>query len=234
MKTFIIYNPNDHLSIKLSTESIESCVRFEIYPELFSGVFDNDINKMLKEYNLVDAFFAPELTHGERGCFLSHFCLWKKCIELNEPILILEHDIKMIQKIPNDVLDRFTELLNLDLCGSLRKKYDEYLECMKKVGLIKIERLVNQNQLPNNISWKSAKQCHVAGAHAYIIKPIAAQKLILAAEKNGCLPVDVHINSHYIDIFVCDPSIIRTCDFMINKKNRIKFSSTKGYLYGKT
>jgi GR25 family glycosyltransferase involved in LPS biosynthesis len=232
MKTFIIYNPNDHLSIKLSSESIESCSQFEIYPELFAGVFGDEIIKILKEYNLFDSYFAPELTQGERGCFLSHFRLWKKCIELNEPILILEHDITMIQKLSNNILDNVTELLNLDLCGSLRKKYNEYLDCMKKTGPIKIKRLFDQTQLPSNITWKSAKQYHVAGAHAYIIKPMAAKKLIVAAEKNGCLPVDVHINSHYVDIFVCEPSIIRTCDFMIDKKNRIKFSSTKGYLYG--
>ena len=232
MKTFIIYNPNDDLSIKLSSESIESCSQFEVYPELFDGVFGDKIIKILKEYNLVDGYFAPELTQGERGCFLSHFCLWKKCIELNEPILILEHDITMIRQLPNNILDNVTELLNLDLCGSLRKKYNEYLDCMKKTGPIKIKRLFDQTQLPSNITWKSAKQYHVAGAHAYIIKPIAAKKLIVAAEKNGCLPVDVHINSHYVDIFGCEPSVIRTCDFMIDKKNRIKFSSTKGYLYG--
>lgn len=30
---------------------------------------------------------------GSVGCYLSHFTLWKKCIELNEPILIMEDDI---------------------------------------------------------------------------------------------------------------------------------------------
>jgi len=29
---------------------------------------------------------------GVHGCFFSHFRLWKKCVELNEPIIILEHD----------------------------------------------------------------------------------------------------------------------------------------------
>jgi hypothetical protein len=29
---------------------------------------------------------------GVHGCFFSHFRLWKKCVELNEPIVILEHD----------------------------------------------------------------------------------------------------------------------------------------------
>tara|TARA_B110000503_G_scaffold92351_1_gene139273 strand:- start:4550 stop:5125 length:576 start_codon:yes stop_codon:yes gene_type:complete len=45
---------------------------------------------------------------GVRGCFLSHFSLWKKCIELNVPICILEHDVTIRQPFPtvkfNDIL----------------------------------------------------------------------------------------------------------------------------------
>lgn len=29
---------------------------------------------------------------GQQGCFFSHWNLWNKCIEIDEPIIILEHD----------------------------------------------------------------------------------------------------------------------------------------------
>ena len=32
-------------------------------------------------------------TLGEVGCALSHINLWKKCVKLNEPILVMEDDI---------------------------------------------------------------------------------------------------------------------------------------------
>ena len=32
-------------------------------------------------------------------CFLSHYSLWKKCVELKEPIMILEHDVEFNDKV---------------------------------------------------------------------------------------------------------------------------------------
>lgn len=34
---------------------------------------------------------------GSVGCYLSHFALWKKCVELNQPILIMEDDINFVE-----------------------------------------------------------------------------------------------------------------------------------------
>ena len=45
---------------------------------------------------------------GVRGCFLSHFSLWKKCMELNVPICILEHDVTIQQQFP---AVQFTDIL---------------------------------------------------------------------------------------------------------------------------
>ena len=42
--------------------------------------------------NWIDPIHSTHLTSGEVGCFLSHYNLWKKCIELNVPLCILEDD----------------------------------------------------------------------------------------------------------------------------------------------
>jgi glycosyl transferase family 25 len=54
------------------------------------------------------------------GCFYSHFNLWKKCIELNEPIFIFEDDVLFVRPyIPVD----FEEVLIVAL-GSWTSVYD--------------------------------------------------------------------------------------------------------------
>ena len=50
----------------------------------------------------------------QSGCFLSHYSLWKKCIELKEPIIILEHDVEFNDKviIPKELGD-FDGVINI-------------------------------------------------------------------------------------------------------------------------
>lgn len=229
MKSFIIHNPNDTLSVTLASESLESCNRFGIRPELFDGCFGDDIDFKIKKYNLFPSTEVPKLTVGEQGCFVSHYELWNNCLSDNVPYFIMEHDIQLKSSVLEDVTTRFDDVLNLDYCSSFRKTIDKYLECSKNTSnTVSIEQIYKgvSNTKP---TWKSAKTYHVVGAHAYIIKPSAAKKLIDAAHRDGFLPVDVHINCHYVDMYITKPSIARTCDFMLNTKNRVKFSSTKGY-----
>ena len=52
---------------------------------LLNNGFDTD-------KNWIDPINNTHITHGEVGCYLSHYYLWAKCIALNEPIIILEDD----------------------------------------------------------------------------------------------------------------------------------------------
>jgi hypothetical protein len=45
---------------------------------------------------------------GARGCFHSHFGLWQHCVDLKEPIVIFEHDAKVVRSWP--------QTLDLDCC----------------------------------------------------------------------------------------------------------------------
>jgi GR25 family glycosyltransferase involved in LPS biosynthesis len=38
---------------------------------------------------------------GSQGCFLSHYTLWNRCIELAEPIIIFEDDAEVIAPLPD-------------------------------------------------------------------------------------------------------------------------------------
>ncbi|CCF80089.1 putative lipopolysaccharide biosynthesis protein [Helicobacter bizzozeronii CCUG 35545] len=35
------------------------------------------------------------MSMGELGCYASHYSLWQKCIQLHEPIAILEDDVHL-------------------------------------------------------------------------------------------------------------------------------------------
>ena len=74
------------------------------YEKLLSQGFDTD-------HDWIDPILRTPLTKGEVGCFLSHWHIWCKCIEKNEPILVLEDDailtdkfdIKEISELPYDL-----------------------------------------------------------------------------------------------------------------------------------
>ena len=44
-----------------------------------------------------------ELTAGEIGCYASHLALWRKCVELQRPIMIMEDDFMLADHFPSAV-----------------------------------------------------------------------------------------------------------------------------------
>ena len=82
------------------------------YNMLVQSGFDTD-------KNWVDPIHNTHLTSGEVGCFLSHYGLWKKCIELDEPILILEDDAIVTDRFSYERLDELVKEYNfIYLVGS--------------------------------------------------------------------------------------------------------------------
>lgn len=50
---------------------------------------------------------------GSVGCYLSHVTLWKRCVELNQPILIMEDDINFVDGFM-EKLEKISEYLPRD------------------------------------------------------------------------------------------------------------------------
>ena len=61
------------------------------------------------------------------ACALSHYLLWKTCVKLDEPVLVLEHDAVFTQAIDFDINDggMFIVGINNPL-GATRKARDYY------------------------------------------------------------------------------------------------------------
>lgn len=106
MKSFIIHLSQIPESLKTATELQENLNKFNMSAELFEGTMGPDaVKKFEREGRTMHPFGlkgkldpngreAKKMsTPGVMGCFDSHYRLWKKCVELDEPILIWEDDI---------------------------------------------------------------------------------------------------------------------------------------------
>jgi GR25 family glycosyltransferase involved in LPS biosynthesis len=112
---------------------------------------------------------------GVVGCFYSHYGLWRKCVELGEPIMIFEDDVKFYRGwTPIDwegVL-----ILSLGKSSFLNEPYQTYLE--------------NPAGTPQPMPWR---QFSMPGASGYAIKPDAALSLV-KAYRDYYRPADNAIN----------------------------------------
>ncbi|WP_232728362.1 glycosyltransferase family 25 protein [Helicobacter pylori] len=54
-----------------------------------------DAQSMLKSDWFHSDWCRGELLPQEFGCYLSHYFLWKECVKLNQPIVILEDDVAL-------------------------------------------------------------------------------------------------------------------------------------------
>jgi GR25 family glycosyltransferase involved in LPS biosynthesis len=93
-KTFCIALKDHPRSTALLADCLSSAKIYNWNIEIFWGINGKEINVDI--WNSLGILppqsrkFRSSL--GMQGCFLSHFILWKKCLELQEPFIILEHD----------------------------------------------------------------------------------------------------------------------------------------------
>ena len=95
-KGYIIYLPQFKTSVDMANRALSTGVYYGWNVELYEGV--NGLDTNLQDYRLFptnQSKKAKKLLQrpGTQGCFLSQFNLWNKCIELDEPICIFEHDV---------------------------------------------------------------------------------------------------------------------------------------------
>lgn len=193
-KSFII-----HLSkIKSSLDSAlvlkSQLDSIGIDTELFEGSYGNEVFEEYKKKNrkhhtwsfkgpadlLLDDFKEQNTFPGLIGCFDSHYRLWQKCAEINEPIFIWEDDARIVRKFyPVEWKDV------LSVACSHQKKMRKYWQY-----------LLTPEGEPTAADYFQASMPGNAG---YLIKPHAA-KILCDEYKNSFLPADNAINQHLISI----------------------------------
>jgi GR25 family glycosyltransferase involved in LPS biosynthesis len=203
MKAFVMRKKDDVLSERLADECIASGKKFGIDIEKFDGIYSDHDAILAKEGLFPHQAVAKKLRNGYRGCFLSHYLVWKKAIEFNEPILVLEHDAVVLRPLPENILSMFDTLLVLDRF-SREKNYEELLTAEFPLKIHKHEKLSEVKNLD-----KQVNKTHIRGAHGVLIKPQGAMQLIDSIKKHGYLISDVAINQCYMTYYSIEPTIVR-------------------------
>ncbi|MEZ9549087.1 MULTISPECIES: glycosyltransferase family 25 protein [Vibrio] len=107
--------------------------------EFFSAI-DGRISPphpLLKRYNdnLSQTYRAKTLSAGQLGCYASHYLLWQKCVELNQPIIVIEDDALIFKEtflnFIRDISDIPENLECVRLFNNKRRKFSSYsiFEC---------------------------------------------------------------------------------------------------------
>tara|TARA_B000000475_G_scaffold271824_1_gene270693 strand:- start:1234 stop:1845 length:612 start_codon:yes stop_codon:yes gene_type:complete len=181
MKGFVIY-VNTSSKSKESAKHTQSIFN-DIDISLFRGVDTTNVWQTFSDsdLNILDIkHFNGGKIDAEIATFFSHYNIWLRCIELNQSILVLEHDAIIIGEIDFSILNKFEgDLLNLGEPNWGNKTWEG-------VGL-------HKRNSESNEDW-------LFGAHAYLLNPSGATKLVEGTKK-GILPADIYIRQELIDIY---------------------------------
>lgn len=195
MKNFIICLSKIETSLNTALKLKSQLDNFGHETELFEGTYGTDAVQMMEDEGRLAHPFGIKgpgenleplkptgkmSAPGVKGCFYSHYNLWKKCVELNEPIVIWEDDIVLSRSFQPVEWDDVLVVALGHPTKSLR--YMQYLET--PTGDPKAEEY-HQSSMP--------------GCCGYAIKPHAAKKL-LKTYKNTYLPADNAINQYHVKI----------------------------------
>ena len=210
MKAFVITLQQSELARRIANESINAANNFGINAEIYPAVLGYDSNPLFKKYNITQYLnHTIAVKSGHQGCFLSHFELWLKCIELDQPIIILEHDGIFIRPLPNDILENFYEICRLDA-------FDRWLPGYNQKIQNSLNKSIDYNGNPTAVYYHSSGNYYV-GAYGYIVKPQGAVKLVRFARERGIVCTEAHIGSNIVDIVNVSATIVRLHEHYIDR-----------------
>ena len=227
ISAYVIRMKGEGPSEMLAEDCINSGKKHGIDIIPFDAVWGDEVDPLYKKEKLFPFPKSKEHrnTKGVRGCFLSHYRLWKKCANEDKPLLIFEHDAEIIRPIPLDHFDKqHFDVLNLDAYSRSKENYLEHLETWYG------------NEIQQHVLWHPLKKgfslynhTHIIGLHAYIIRPLGAKRLIKHTKQIGVLPADIAVNGIWCRLYRTQTSFCR-----LNPKSCKDESKSSKWSYTKT
>lgn len=194
MRTFIIRLSDNPLSNGFADDAFLSVLRFKLIPEYFEGIKASEAQRFFDHHGLVKAP-DPSVRWNDAtmGCFASHYALWQKCVDLNEPIVVLEHDGIMVRD-PNQLVAQVDDICHLD-------RYLPFNSSMGESSTVYREEYENSIQQNSEVGVRDYPEYHFYGdesvtgtcfvqAYGYLLTPQGAKKLIHFAKEKGVYPAD--------------------------------------------
>lgn len=190
MKCFIIHLPKIETSLNSALKLKKQLEDFNHEVIMLEGSPGDETQELFKKQNRNlhgdyskdpnNKYVLKSSSPGVKGCFYSHYRCWQECVKLNEDILIFEDDVVLIRNL---IPIKFKEVLIV--ASSHVKKMITYMNYLK-----------NHEDTP---MAKNYDKTSMPGAAGYIIKPVAAKKLI-EFYKESYLPADNAIHQSIVKI----------------------------------
>ena len=193
MKAFIIYLKEVQSTIDSALECKRTAREYGLDAWLMEGFTPSRADQFIKEQNLKPYLPGPKLFQikwqkgGVRGCMISHYHVWKKCIELDQPIVVLEHDSRVVSET---YTADFEDVLHLDA-----HRFEQDPDRNKDPV---VQDFVNVRKGENQLM----------GTYGYVIKPHAAKRLIQGAHEDGITASDMFVKDKYVRIQVVKPRAV--------------------------
>jgi hypothetical protein len=182
------YAPSEERALRC----VESCKNVGMpweYWDAYDGI-EGEIKPPSHHNSVMDMIKVTDhyLTRGELACALSHISLWAKCVQEDQPLVVLEHDSVMVQPYLHHAV--FNSICYL---GSNEQ--------------------VNQGWqvLPTPPHASEGPNYHfLCRAHAYAIDPAVAKNMLAHVIKYGInAPLDILLRAdifpiHQMGIFAYD------------------------------
>lgn len=171
MKAYVITIMNHQGSLESSWRCIEYGLKYNLNIERFPAITPKDNPLLLLEQEGISDLGFEEKYSRNLNCisaFLSHYSLWKKCIELDEEVIIFEHDAVLTAPLPAAPYEF--------VCNFGKPSYGQY-NTPPTLGL---NPLTSKKYFP--------------GAHAYGVKPEGAKQLVYEATSSA-KPTDIYLHS---------------------------------------
>lgn len=167
---YIIHVPTNPVSMDMANRCLQSCEKLNYPATLWQG-FDGTGSDLIVPPQVINQGWYRWLkitdhyqSMAEVACSLSHISLWVRCMELDQPIVILEHDAIMVK--PYTQHEIYNGIVYLGSVDNLRMP-----EASKE--LIPRHSAINRN-------WNFINR-----AHAYSIDPAAARRLFTCVLERG-------------------------------------------------
>ena len=172
MKAYVITIESNDKSVQVADRCIKSAKWFGVNVEQWRATTpkDNPIAKLLEDDVKISGLHeAYSRIANCAAAFHSHYSLWKHCIELDEQIMILEHDAIFVNQLPQNL--KFNKCISLG-----HPSYGRWNEATK----LGVSPLFSKRYFP--------------GAHGYIVKPEACREFVKRATEVMARPTDVFLN----------------------------------------
>lgn len=182
-------NENSEAQAKRCADSCDKVGQLWEYWDAYNGIV-NPLQKPAHHHPALNLIKITDhyLTRGEVACALSHISLWVKCIEEDQPLVILEHDSVMVQPYTQHAVYN-------SIC---------YLGSHEQVKQ-------GWQVMPTPPHASEGQNYHfICRAHAYAIDPAVAKNMLAQVIKYGITaPLDILLRAdifpmHQMGVFAYD------------------------------